>query len=654
MTDYNKLTVVKLKEELKQRGLQQTGLKAALIARLTEYDAQSAAAPPNEATKVASDIPEVTEENAEKEDALPNSNGSLDPAPEKLADAAGPELEGSEIAQVGKESQAPPVQATPSVIATDNEKAVPPEEEVSESKTEEGPTEAASVRQDNELDVTATPDIQNVDQIPAETAAPQSLETPALEADAPANLPPATQTLITTEEVIEDSRKRKRRSKSLTPSTQDTALKRAKASDGSPIVKLPEDREPQQEEEETTTAEVEPLDVLKVNGEASKDVTMQEPREDEPAASKDEAPEQELAASKDGGVEEESMITQATAVGMGAKEDQRRTSSAHIDTLQSPVKASPSDTRFKGLFSSSKPTEAPPTQELYTDMEDRDISPALHPATPALYIRNFMRPLQPQNLKNHLAALARPPNSSPSGEIITDFFLDTIRTHCLVRFTTVAAASRVRTALHDRVWPDQKTRKPLWIDFVPEEKLHKWIDVEQGSGGNRNQPAKRWEVVYEQEVGGVTAYLQEADGNGPPRTFFPNAPRADSRPQPADAKPVTPVAPKLTGDVGKGFKALDDLFKSTDAKPKLYYQPVSEAIANRRLDKLAAGRGGGRSDEMRRFTFEDEAIVDKGPEFGAGWRGGARGGGRGGYSGYGRGGGGGYRGDRGDSWRGGR
>ena len=76
--------------------------------------------------------------------------------------------------------------------------------------------------------------------------------------------------------------------------------------------------------------------------------------------------------------------------------------------------------------------------------------------------------------------------------------------------------------------------------------------------------------------------------------------------------------------VGSGFKTLDDLFRSTAAKPKLYFQPVGDEVAARRLDKLAEGTGGGRDDEMRRFTFEAETIVDKGPEFG--FRGGRRGG----------------------------
>jgi len=666
MTDYNKLTVVKLKEELKQRGLQQTGLKAALVARLTEFDAQSAAAPPSEAVNAISVTLEVAEDHTEPTDALTKSNGSLDPAPQELGDPPAREIEGSEVEQVEKESQAQIVEPTPTVEVREDEKAVPLEQHLSGPEVEDSPRKAAPAQVSKEHNIPATPEIPSDTNMRGDTAIPHSVETPILQTDAPTNLPPSALALVATEEVIEDSRKRKRRSKSPTPSTEDVALKKAKALDGSPVVKLPEDRETYREDEETKMAEAEPIDVVEANGEPSKDVEMEEPREAEADASKDVGMEQlredEPEISKDEGPKQqppvikapaaEALGTEATVTRTEAKEKQQGTSAAQIDTIQSPVKASPSDTRFKGLFSASKLTEGAPTQELYPDMEDRDISPALHPATSALYIRNFMRPLQPPTLKEHLAALAKPPNSSPSGAIITDFFLDTIRTHCLVRFTTVTAASRVRTALHDRAWPDEKTRKPLWVDFVPEEKLQKWIDVEQASGGNKNQPMKRWEVVYEQEDGGVAAYLQEADGAGPLRTTFPNGQRTDSKLQPVDTKPLTPVAPKPTGDPGKGFKALDDLFKSTDAKPKLYYQPVLEDTANRRLDTLAAGRGGGRSDEMRRFSFEEETIVDKGPEFGAGWRGG-RGGGRGGYSGgYGRGGEGGYRGGRGDCWRG--
>jgi hypothetical protein len=74
---------------------------------------------------------------------------------------------------------------------------------------------------------------------------------------------------------------------------------------------------------------------------------------------------------------------------------------------------------------------------------------------------------------------------------------------------------------------------------------------------------------------------------------------------------------------GQGFKPLDELFKSTTTKPKLYYLPVPRPVADKRLDQfdelLRKGefrrRGG---DETRRITFEDDDhFVDVGPEYGA-------------------------------------
>ncbi len=332
------------------------------------------------------------------------------------------------------------------------------------------------------------------------------------------------------------------------------------------------------------------------------------------------------------------------------------------------VKLSPHDTRFKKLFTGPPNRPASPARQV-ADVEDEDhsISPALHPATSALYIRDFMRPLQPSHLKDHLVALATPispsASASPSTQIITEFFLDPIRTHCLVGFTSTAAASRVRSSLHNRVWPDERTRRPLWVDFVPEEKLQKWIEVEKDVGSQRGQGAKRWEVVYEEEQGDIKAYLQEAgSGSRPPPSHpssrlkpdtlqvppgvvgAPSGPR--SRPTEAlrsEQQQKQALAPPA--DIGKGFQALDDLFRSTTTKPKLYYLPVSKAVADKRLEQLAELKGGGRgANEIRKYTFEGDVLVDRGGEIGGRVRGGF-GGGRRGRGGGGSGRAGGYRGE---------
>jgi hypothetical protein len=283
-------------------------------------------------------------------------------------------------------------------------------------------------------------------------------------------------------------------------------------------------------------------------------------------------------------------------------------------------------------------------------MEDVDVEPARHPATAALYIEGLMRPLQPVALRKYLASLASAPGTSDSDAII-DFYLDSIKTHCFVSFTSVAAASRVRSAVHGTVWPNERNRKSLRADFIPDDQIKEWIQTEEASR-DRAGPAPRWEVTYETTDNGTTATLTEAGSKQhpapsqrdpgfnrtPPLGPRSSIPQIDRRP--SEAPPVPVARP------GQGFKPLDERFKSTTAKPKLYYLPVPRPIADKRLDQFddliekgTFPRRGG--DEMRRITFEDEdRFVDIGPErFGApGPRPGmGRGRGRGGR--------------RGDSWR---
>ncbi|KAJ5602746.1 hypothetical protein N7537_005702 [Penicillium hordei] len=300
------------------------------------------------------------------------------------------------------------------------------------------------------------------------------------------------------------------------------------------------------------------------------------------------------------------------------------------DSHKTPTKQ---DARFRNLF--------PP---------DVDTTPALHAATSALYIDGLMRPLQPVALRKHLASLASTPETTDSDAII-DFYLDSIKTHCFVSFTSLAAASRVRSAVHGTVWPNERNRKNLRADFIPDEKIKEWIETEEKSR-DRAGPAARWEVRYETSDDGTTATLAEVGSapSGRRESGFnrtpPLGPRRDT--EQFDRRPsgVPPAAPGPPSRPGQGFKPLDELFESTTTKPKLYYLPVPRPVADKRLDQFdeliqkgTFPRRGG--DEMRRITFEDEdKFVDIGPErFGPGPRSGAgpRGRGRGGR--------------RGDSWR---
>ncbi|MCJ1353990.1 MAG: homoserine O- acetyltransferase [Icmadophila ericetorum] len=645
MTDYSKQTVVKLKDELKLRGLPGTGKKADLVARLEAHDVQESAV----------------------EEAAPSVTEAVAPAPTGAAPAIA----------AGNESQ-PPVNDPTNYVNTEGSATVVPEETESRNDTRaqatllESPTTqlgVAEVLESHETSKGNSPEKLEAAQEgpPAETVEKAEdastdttvvtdsipLDTQMTEPEEPVAEPSATtetmHTLNTQEEIAEDSRKRKRRSQSPPLSSFDTSIKKAKTQDGSPRVVLPEDIATPSDSQVNAVMEeplTQPGTDVKADGESSK------PKE---ALIDDIRPEND--ATKE--MAEEGAVSNQ---GKEADEDQ---SNAETTRQASPrpaiahdTKHSPTDTRFKGLFSApGKLKESHNKSDTYVDTEDRAIPPAIHPATSALYIRNFSRPLNPGNLKEHLNNLATPAGASADPDTIVAFHLDTIRTHCLVQFSNVAGASRVRSGLHDRVWPDEKNRKPLWADFVPEEKLAKWIEIETEAAGGKGQPMKRWEVVYEEEDSTIMAYLQEGDGTSRnlQRSGVPTMSQDDIR-RGIQGVPTGPRTAELRSqprqpsrsDGGKGFKALDDLFQSTAAKPKLYYKPIDKAVADRRLDLLAAGRGNGRNDEMRRYTFEENTIVDRGPEFGYG-RGGGRG--RGGGGGYGGGysdRGGGYR---GDSWR---
>lgn len=306
------------------------------------------------------------------------------------------------------------------------------------------------------------------------------------------------------------------------------------------------------------------------------------------------------------------------------------------------------DARFRGLFAAEAAPPRPLSPMQDVAMQDVNVEPAIHPATCSLYIDGLMRPLQPNGLRNHLLKLASTPEASSTADLIKEFWLDPIKTHCFVQFSNISAASRARSSIHGTVWPNERNRKTLWADFVPDEQIQEWIRTEEAAR-DRAGPAARWEIQYETNDDGVTAILAEA-GSGPRsgrsrgrdpgfNKTPPLGPRgsvSQSDRRPSHAPPAPPSRP------GQGFKPLDDLFESTTTKPKLYYLRVPREVADKRLDQfdelIRKGqfprRGG---DDRRRITFEDEdRFVDGGPEYGLGASARRGRGGRGGRRGDGR------------------
>lgn len=654
MPDYEKLTVLKLRDELVARGLPKTGLKAALVQRLIEADAQS--------EKAESTVNEHSG-SGQEDDSVTKANPSApharkEPKTDDHARDDAPQSQEQDkyrlkLADVPDED-AP--RCEPNKLA----RTQPQTGEGQEDERLEGPASASLARPSAYVTTPNGTGSENSLEHPNENAKEPKPELPlptpvqihigeiqAAEDKAAAS----TQTSLTGDENLEETRKRKRRSQSPPPSSVENTQKRLKADNARPHIRLPEDSMAEHMKSEERPNDISSQTDPTTSQESETQTNGHTFSNGESKLTKISTP--ATIGQTDAEGISHSQTSSSPLKEMGSRKESNATPT-QIRSTESPMKPSLSDTRFKNPFTASAHLEPASQQSHYPDAEDKIVSRALHPATSSLYIRELMRPLKIENLRDHLIALATPPGSAVNPDIVKELFLDSVRTHCLVGFENISAASRVRSGLHDRIWPNERDRRQLWVDFVPEEKLKKWIDVEETASSGRGQLSRRWEVVYEGEKDGIKAYLQEVGsssgglrGAQPHRVDAgqglqvapPSGPRI-SEPKPRYSEPRP--------DSGKGFRALDDLFTSTAAKPKLYYLPVSKAEANRRLAKLATGRGGGHGDEMRRFSFEEGSVVDNGPEFG---RGGI--GRRGGYSGSHPGRGRGYRGDasRGDSWR---
>lgn len=242
--------------------------------------------------------------------------------------------------------------------------------------------------------------------------------------------------------------------------------------------------------------------------------------------------------------------------------------------------------------------------------------PSTHPPTRALYIRELMRPLKSEMVEQYIVEVIAPPGSKPDPKIIENFYLDQIRTHAFVVLTTVSAAQRLRAELHNQVWPNERNRKPLWVDFVPSHQVKDWIEREESAP---RAHSRRWEVVYEQDGRDVSAVHREIGSDRKP---------SFSRPPPTGPAAAGPVYPGIEaaprGPRGRGGRPPGESptvpgSLQTQAQPRLSYTPLGEDVAQRRVANMRTFYSHDPPSDLgkdyHRFTFENvDSFVDRGRE----------------------------------------
>jgi hypothetical protein len=576
-TDWNKLTVAELRVELRKRSLVQTGKKADLVERLSSYsetgDAEDATAPADEAQPSE---PQPTESPAEPESNAPTSQSTdqqlQEPAPTQIEPAV--------------EEPEPSIATELDVAPVATEPDVPAQVEVTATIVSDPPTDTVPPQPQTESKIDMLLDKDEVDN---------------------------EKIIPIVGEAIQDIQSRKRRSR--TPSIDESVVRKRARQGDSDFAAADTEMTSGVESGNFDQPEAAGQGVDQEEAERVSDQNVMEEDKEETKPSIDlehRSPPQA-----------NDTKPQYPADDDTAMEDAQERAGIPGTDGQAGVEAA-------DYYDAGRET-AYDTAEADRGADERPVVPAMHPATSALYIKNLMRPLRDAVLEDYLVDLATPPAQQPNPDVIVEFYLDNIKSHAFVQFNSVSAASRVRSSLHDQVWPDERNRKALWVDFIPTEKVRDWIDQEQAAGQGRGN-FNRFEVIYEPDhEGNMSARLEE---------LGPEAARQSARPPPTGpAATGIPTGPRGSGIEGaplgprgsggrmgppyrpQGVTQLEEGWKQTRAYPQLLYRPASEELALRRIDNMRSYytadkyRDMGKEDEINRYTFEsNDSFVDRGRE----------------------------------------
>ncbi|KAK9363864.1 hypothetical protein V1504DRAFT_444814 [Lipomyces starkeyi] len=268
----------------------------------------------------------------------------------------------------------------------------------------------------------------------------------------------------------------------------------------------------------------------------------------------------------------------------------KRKASFDAEIEDSSLKRIKNESRYDQRMAEREPepsgTAEPTKEEIKVDEKlvtvDRNPNTPMEKYRPtkSVYMQNFSRPLNIPSLKTHLETVA--------GSKLVKFWIDSIRTHCYAIFESVEAATKVREDIYGQTFPlEEKGRKKLIAEYIPDSKVDEWIAFEEGDQGR----LRKWEVAFgdglSNDVDTDEIKLIEA-GTKPTNNGPSFRDRLNPRNSPwVDTTRGMRVADSSTANMANvKVKTLSELFKKTKAKPSLYYCEAPEDVVKERLRKL--------------------------------------------------------------------
>ncbi|CAI9777633.1 unnamed protein product [Fraxinus pennsylvanica] len=239
---------------------------------------------------------------------------------------------------------------------------------------------------------------------------------------------------------------------------------------------------------------------------------------------------------------------------------------------------------FKRSFSRSDSTVSEQTPK------ERVVPPSAKPHTTALRIDNFLRPFTLKAVQELLGKTGT----------ITNFWMDPIKTHCYISYSSVEEAVETRNAVYNLQWPPNGGRF-LVAEFVDPQEVKTRVEAPPLSPATPGSAPPNFPPAHPTAQHPQPSLHQQPQRQHlPPPPSLPspplaNLPPAKERPQlereplqreqplPARERPNLPPPPPLAEKVDPPIVTLDDLFRKTKATPRIYYLPLSDELVAEKL-----------------------------------------------------------------------
>ncbi|KAK8445806.1 hypothetical protein SEVIR_9G387532v4 [Setaria viridis] len=206
--------------------------------------------------------------------------------------------------------------------------------------------------------------------------------------------------------------------------------------------------------------------------------------------------------------------------------------------------------------------------------KERIVPPSQKPATTSLRIDRFVRPFTLKAVQELLGKTGS----------VQNFWMDHIKTHCYVTFSSVDEAVATRDAVYNLQWPPNNGNK-LIAEFVDPQEVKLKIEPPPPPAAPVSPAAAARTPPVQQAQANQNVPRQAATPKEqlPPPPPLAKPPTADPVASARERLPPTPKKPEPP------VVTLDDLFRKTQSSPRIYYLPLSEEEVAAKL--AAQGKG---------------------------------------------------------------